>query len=379
MTARPRLLVVTHYYPDHRGGVEVVAGYLARQLVARGWTVRWAASGVTPGGGVEPAVPLPMPAWNGVEDRVGVPYPLWSPTALRRLAEAVRAADVVHLHDALYQGNAVAFHLARLQRKPVVVTQHVGAIPYRNPALRALLWAANQSVGRYVLSNADQVVFVAPRVRDYFSRRIRFRTTPLFVPNGVDTDRFRPSANRAAVRDGLCLPADRPVLLFVGRFVEKKGVEVLRQVAAARPGWEFVFAGWGPHDPARWGLPNVRVAGAVLAEKLAPLYQAADLITLPSVGEGFPLVIQESMACGTPAVISEETAAGYPGADQWATAVAPTPDAVTAAVERLLADPVALNRRRSEVAALAHTDWDWGRCAAEYDSLLRAAVTRRDV
>ena len=48
--------------------------------------------------------------------------------------------------------------------------------------------------------------------------------------------------------------------------------------------------------------------------ELPPLYQAADLLVLPSVGEGFPLVVQEAMACGTPALVGDETAAGCPEA-----------------------------------------------------------------
>ena len=51
----------------------------------------------------------------------------------------MRQSDVVHLHDFLYPANLVAWAAARLARRPLVVTQHIGMIPYRNRALRALL------------------------------------------------------------------------------------------------------------------------------------------------------------------------------------------------------------------------------------------------
>jgi glycosyltransferase involved in cell wall biosynthesis len=312
-----------------------------------------------------------MRAWNGTEDRLGVPYPVWSPRSLGQLAAAVRRADLVHLHDALYFGNAAAYHLARRHHKPVVVTQHIGSVPYKNPGLRALLWAANRTVARTVLRGADRVVFIAPRVRDYFRRFVRFRADPKFLPNGVDTALFRPAADRAAVRKQLGWPSDRPVLLFVGRFVEKKGLAVLREAAALLPDCWFVFAGWGPLDPGGWGLPNVHVAGSLPPERLAPLYQAADLLVLPSVGEGFPLVVQEAMACGTPALISTETAAGYPGAEKWAVVADPQPQSVAEAIRAALIDPARLLARRENAAAVARQEWDWDQAAAAYAALFR--------
>jgi glycosyltransferase involved in cell wall biosynthesis len=210
------------------------------------------------------------------------------------------------LHDALYMASVVTFLAAKAHRRPLVIIQHIGQIPYRNPGLRGLMALANRIVARPVLSGADQVVFISEFVRTYFAR-LRFRSPPRLIFNGVDTEVFHPACGeeRAAARVRFGLAG--PTALFVGRFVEKKGVEILRRAAAARPDVTFAFAGWGVIDPVGWGLPNVRVFSSLAGAGLADLYRAADVFVLPSQGEGFPLVVQEALACGLPVVCGAES------------------------------------------------------------------------
>jgi glycosyltransferase involved in cell wall biosynthesis len=361
-----RVLLVTHYYPEHRSGVEIVAGDLARRLAQRGADIEWAASDGEPGQGPDGIRRLPARAWNISEKRFGVPYPVWGPAALARLGRAVQRCDVVHLHDALYLGNIAAYLHARRWRKPVVVTQHVGAIPYSSRLLRCLLGTANRALGRLVLGGADRCVFISNRVREYFVRRLRFRRPPLYWPNGVDTSVFHPGAtDRKAVRMRLGLPEDRLVLLFVGRFVEKKGLRFLHTLAHELPDFHWVFIGWGPENPADWGLPQVSCVGSLPQTAIADYYRASDLLVLPSVGEGFPLVVQEAMACGLPAFISTETIAGAPGVADVLYHADLRPEAWMEVLRRIARDPVELRQRRQQVADFARC-WDWDVCADRY-------------
>lgn len=377
--ARPlRVILVTHYYPAHQGGVERIAGQLAERLAAAGVArIEWHASDCdaapSPAAGLSTA---PAASWNFAERRLGFPYPVWTPTALRRLAHACRDADVVHLHDCLYLANLVAFAAARRARRPVLVTQHIGHVPYRNPLLRAAHRTANRLLGAWLLGGADQVVFESDTVRAYFSRFVRFARPAPLVENGVDTDRFRPATaeHRRELRARLGVPPGTPLLLFLGRFVDKKGLPVLRDLAQRFPQARWLFAGWGPLDPSRWGLPNVSVVHRPPTDELAALYQAADLLLLPSVGEGFPLSVQEAMACGTPALIGAETAAGSPHASGVILAERTgTPDTAerwTARLQALLASPQALEALRPGVARFAAEHWSWDRCVARYAELL---------
>lgn len=375
-----RLLLVTHYYPAHGGGVEKVAAELGRRLAGtRGWTVTWLASDCDPPPRELSATLncVPMRAWNGIERRSGIPWPVWSLGALRRLWRHVAEADAVHLHDALYFGNACAWLFARLKGVPVIVTQHVGDIPFRSSVPRAIHALANRTLGRMVLSGSQRVVFVSPAVRDEFSCFCRFRAPPGYVPNGVDTAIF--SARGAAADDpaiAAARGADRRVLLFVGRFVEKKGLPLLRELAKEFPADLWVFAGHGPLDPGDWNMANVLVVRGKSGIDLAPYYRAADLLLLPSVGEGFPLVVQEAMACGTPVMIGVETAAGCPEAIPLMVVeeVGAGESAATWARRwsELRASPQRLRDLRPRVAGFALEHWSWERTADAYAELMLA-------
>lgn len=375
-----RIALLTHYFPAHRGGIELVAAELARHLAAKhGAAIEWHASDCDAPPSIPGVEAVAAKSWNGVERRFGVPYPVWSPAALWRAGRAARASDAVHLHDCLYLPNLLMFAAARLAGRPVLVTQHVGMIPYRNRALRALLKAAYAVFGRLVLGGASRVVFVSDAVRRYFGEFVRFKAPPLLVANGVDTSVFHPTDedSRAALRLQLGAAAGAPQLLFVGRFVEKKGLPALHQLAQRFPEARWMFAGWGPLDPGDWGLPNVAVFRDRSGARLAQLYQAADLLVLPSVGEGFPLVVQEAMACGTPALVGTATAAGCP--DAAAALFAEDTDGADAIsrwerrIRELTSDPGRDGLRR-RVAAYAAANWSWEGCAERYADVFQQLV-----
>jgi starch synthase len=153
----------------------------------------------------------------------------------------------------------------------------------------------------------------------------------------------------------------RRQLLFVGRFVEKKGLAALRDLAAANPGWNLSLVGSGPIDPNAWGLDNVQVLGRKDRAALAELYRAADALVLPSVGEGFPLVVQEAMASGLPVFCGLDSAAADPRAAGLlhGIAVDPTDSTLTAA---LFAEAIASNEVGPDPRLAAHAksayDWD---------------------
>jgi glycosyltransferase involved in cell wall biosynthesis len=380
-----RVLLVTHYYPGHRSGVELTAGHLAGRLAGRGVELVWAATG--PPDGVPAGVtPLPIRAWNGVERATGFAYPIWHPTDLRRLARAVHTADAVHLHEHLYPGNLFARREAGRIGVPVVITQHTSQIwwssglPAGMRAMRAALAVTNRTFARWALGGADRAVFISAKARDYYAHLFDFRRPAEYVPNGLDTALFRPAdeSERRGLRRELGWPNDRPVMLFVGRMIEKKGLPALRDLAGRFPQYDWAFAGWGPVDPRSWGHPNVRYLGPADQTTLARYYRAADLFVLPSLTEGFPLVVQESLACGTPAVLSADIAAGAPGVDRVLHVWRPEAEPLADLIRRVMADPATWPARRQAAADYARRTWDWDVCTDHYLRLFEGLLNPGD-
>jgi glycosyltransferase involved in cell wall biosynthesis len=224
------------------------------------------------------------------------------------------------------------------------------------------------------------LVFISETTRAHFPLADGAPAATIF--NGVDDAVFRPaadSAERAADRAALGLPADARVLLFVGRFVEKKGLHLLRRLAEAHPDTLFAFAGWGPVDPAGWGLANTRLFRELSGPSLARLYRAVDLFILPSTGEGFPLVIQEALASSLPVVCGAEAAAADPAATPLLAGVALDPAdevatvaALWAAVEANLAGPHDAGARRE----FARHHYSWTSAAERYRALINQMMMR---
>lgn len=374
-----KLLLVTHYYPNHRGGVEIVAGKLVEYLLKIGSiNITWLASNVNAPPSDQPGLwCMPMPAHNWIEKKLQIPYPLWTIPALYRLWKLVKDTDIIHLHDYLYFSNLTTFLFAKIQKKRLIITQHIGFIPYNNPLFRWLLSFLNSTLGCWILRHADQTIFISDVVQKYFSEKTRFCQPALLLPNGVETDIFFPTdeSGRIAHRQQLNLPLDRPILLFVGRFVEKKGLPILRELTQRFPDVYWLFAGWGSLDPSTWHLPNVQVFRNLQSRQLTPIYQVADLLVLPSKGEGFPLVVQEAMACGTPVLVGSETAQACLAAQSLIfSEIVEAGDVIehwSQGIREILQNPAKLTQLRTTVANFAQQYWSWQQTADRYYEIIR--------
>jgi glycosyltransferase involved in cell wall biosynthesis len=379
-----KILMASHYFASHQGGIEIVADELFRRLAASGQEVVWLAGDATP-----PPLPIAtsrsvsLSVFNFVEKKIGLPFPIPTLGALEKMGREMCNANVLILHDCLYLTNIFAFLLARVRGVPTIIVQHIGSVPYSHLALNLAMKVSNTVVTRPMLSRATQVIFISETTKSFFSR-LRFNRSPEIVFNGVDTDLYCPLGNAEAkhgLRREYDLPEDRRVILFVGRFVEKKGMRALEHMVRLRPEWTWVFAGWGPLDPRAWKAENARVLPTLRGRSLAPLYRACDLLVLPSSGEGFPLVVQEALASGLPVVCGVETLGADPamsafvrGARVYAGDDERTAREFLSAMDALLDSGATLETRSEERRAFAVSRYSWHRATERYLEIASTVV-----
>lgn len=135
------------------------------------------------------------------------------------------------------------------------------------------------------------------------------------VINGINTAVFHPRT-RSSVRQAAGIPPDAPLLIYVGRLIEAKGlrelIEAFVEVKATVAGARLAVIGEGPFRSVleeqilEAGLTGqAHLIGGQLPDEVAQWASTAQLLTLPSWTEGYPNVLVEALACGCPIVATD--------------------------------------------------------------------------
>jgi glycosyltransferase involved in cell wall biosynthesis len=255
--------------------------------------------------------------------------------------------DVVQLNSA-FDPKGVARDVffvsaARLLGQRVVVKFHGSDLPFlqRLPGLwRGMAWL--------VVKGAHVVCVLSREERDAFSRRYP-GTRVEVVKNALNLERYRAGYD---FRERYGIPKDRPLLLFVARFIESKGLREVLQAMTTVLGRHPVHAalvGGGETEAemrelaAALGLAtHTTFTGYIPEEDTVAAYRAADMLVFPTYHqEGMPMAIFHSLACRLPVITTRiRAAADWLSAPDQAVFVPPRdPQALADAVLSLLDDP----------------------------------------
>jgi glycosyltransferase involved in cell wall biosynthesis len=140
------------------------------------------------------------------------------------------------------------------------------------------------------------------------------------IPNGVDTEIFCPvdQSTKRGLREAFSIPVNATVLMFCGRLVRRKGVDLLLRVfgmlSSLYPELHLLLVGSGEHqmdsieeDVIRFKnieLFRDRITWITNSKDMPKYYQVSDIFILPSRREGMPNVLLEAMASGLPCICS---------------------------------------------------------------------------
>lgn len=216
-----------------------------------------------------------------------------------KLLKILPQFDFVHAHWLIPQGIVQSFF-----RKPYVVTGHGGDITSLNvPIIKQLK--------RRCLQKASHVTVVSQALQNDLKKMEIACEKTTILPMGCRTGEF----GRHYRIPNYFGQGNKPVVLFVGRLVEVKGVsyliEAMQEIDAV-----LIIIGDGPSRAALERQAgelgqDIRFLGAKNHEELKTIYASADVFMVPSVTtasgdkEGFGLVILEAMASGLPVVASD--------------------------------------------------------------------------
>lgn len=372
-----RILFLNFEFPPLGGGASPVSFELARRYVGRGHAVhvvtmgyRGLAASESMDGVQVTRVPCLRASRALSRPHELLSYLLSAGRFLHRLLRKQRF-DVNHTHFLVPTG-ILAERLQRRHGLPFVISAHGSDVPGFNPDRFRLLHLLTGSTLRSVTAAAERVITPS----EYLAGLLRHKLGEIppgrlvTIPNGIDAGAFVPGPKR-------------PVILFTGRLLPRKGAQHLVQALAGEDtGYEIHICGDGP---LRAGIARL-AAGAKTpvvfhgwldntSRRYHELLASAAIFALPSARENASVALLEAMSAGC-AVLTADTT-GCPETVGEAGLTVPPGDvaAIREACLRLIRDAELRTDLQRRARERVREHFDWERIVDRYEQELVAAAS----
>lgn len=317
---------------------------------------------------------------------------LSSPVGMARTAQALiekHRIEVVHCHELRTIENLRVAPVANWLRVPAVVSPH-GTLPYGTgrPIIKKT-W--DQLLGGRLLPRFDRVIALTQTEVEQARAIWYAHGLPAWcsiVPNGIHLSDFAhlPACEPFRARWKL---GSGPVVLFLGRLHERKGLQYLIPAFAYAvthiPDARLLIVGpdEGMLNTLKAQVSEYNLAGRVIftglltgADKLAAL-AAADLFALPAVGEGFSMAVLEAMACGLPVLLTP--GCNFPEVMDVGAGLVVERDAaaLSAGLHTLLANQNRREQMGHAARQMIQVRYTWPQVAAQLVDVYQAVIERR--
>jgi glycosyltransferase involved in cell wall biosynthesis len=265
---------------------------------------------------------------------------------------------LVHTH--YWLSSWVGMKLKKHQPLLQLHTYHsLGAVKYQAVGEVPPIAVKRLSVEKTCLETVDRVIATSPQEVEHMRSLVSAKGHIEMIPCGTDIKKFG-SVDRETARQRLGITPDAKVVLYVGRFDKRKGIETLvRAVAKSKfiyqPGFQLIVGGGsrpGKSDGVErdrietivreLGLTAVTTFPGRLDQTVLPFYYAAaDVCVVPSHYEPFGLVPIEAMACRTPVVASKVGGLQFTVVPEVTGLLVPPKDdtAFAGAIDQILSNP----------------------------------------
>ncbi|UIE39611.1 glycosyltransferase family 4 protein [Leptodesmis sichuanensis] len=309
------------------------------------------------------------------------------------------------VHTNYWLSSWVGMQLKQVLPVSQVHTYHsLGAVKYQSIPTVPLIASTRLEVEKMCLETAERIVATSPQEKEHMRSLVSTKGNIDIIPCGTDVHHFG-SVFREAARQTLGIAPDEKVILYVGRFDPRKGIETLVRAVAQSQARQTervrLMIGGGSRPGESDGLERERIEGIVgelglsdithFPGRLNPMtdlptyYAAADVSVVPSHYEPFGLVAVEAMACRTPVIASNVGGLQFTVRSEATGLLVPPKDdaAFAAAIDRILMNPTW--QRELGLAARQHVEekFSWDGVATQlgnlYLELMQQSATKDKV
>jgi glycosyltransferase involved in cell wall biosynthesis len=277
----------------------------------------------------------------------------------------------------------------------LVHTYHsLGAVKYQAVPQRPAIADTRLAVERQILEEANCVVATSPQEEEMLRTLVSQQGCIEVVPCGTDISTFH-AIPRVEARAKLGLKLNEAIVLYVGRFDPRKGIETLVRACSQlkdRSNLRLVIVGGSDPNSVdgqererieqivrETGLIDQTLFAGQVGHDLLPLYYtAADVCVIPSHYEPFGLVAIEAMACGTPVVASDVGGLKFSIVPEETGLLVPPQDVngFAQAIDRILSDELWARKLRRQASLRVQQNFSWSGVAARLSDLYRRLLAQ---
>lgn len=286
-----------------------------------------------------------------------------------------------------------------LDIKQVHTYHSLGAVKYKSVTTIPMIATTRLGTEKAVLESAERIVATSPQEREHMRTLVSQKGKIDIIPCGTDVSHFG-SISREAARKELGIDPETQVILYVGRFDKRKGIETLvRAVGQCQTRnhskLKLIIGGGfrsGHSDGREYdrianivnelGLNDITVfPGRLSREALPTYYTAADITVVPSHYEPFGLVTIEAMACGTPVIGSDVGGLQFTIKPEVTGLLCPPKDsaAFAVAIDRILSHPEWRNELGINARKRVQEMFSWDGVAAQLSNLYLDLIKQQPV